>query len=248
MKQSPGEKLKGLGLDVEFLAWLEGEDQRLPDLEQVRKVKDADYAAAIRAAEWLAQYFADEERIFPNSPEQWLERYELLEGFLRNALGLTLFYHGSSIAQDLEALERVLKTLLPAESWKAYREDISHLRKLRLPERLPAIKPKPSGGAKQSERTWRMRAAVTYIADVSKTPYGDLARFWNERLSTAKYSAGYIKNRLRKGDPLRLTEGAVVGGLERWLRIYRGDLRDVFPGPFPLNEKMKAPLNRRSDR
>lgn len=65
-----------------------------------------------------------------------------------------------------------------------------------------------------------MRAAVKYVARVSKTPYGDLSRFWNERLGTPKYGAEQIKDRLRKGHPLRRTEGAVTGALARWRRLH----------------------------
>src|SRR5262249_19811810 len=140
VKKSAKEKLKGYGLDIVFLAWLEGEEQRAPDLERVRKVKDADFAAAIRATEWLGQYFSEPEVIAPHRPETWQTRYELLQQFLYAALGASLFYHALTVSGDLEALERVLDTLLPTSFWTEYREDIQHLRKQGLPLRMPKAK------------------------------------------------------------------------------------------------------------
>jgi hypothetical protein len=239
VKQSASEKLKKLRLDVAFLAWLEGEEQRLPELDQVRKVKDADFAAAIRAAEWLGQHWMDPQVISPDEPEAWRARYELLEQFLRAALGSSLFYHAMSAAEDLAALERVLETLLPLSSWDDYRNDILHLRKHGLPSRFLNSKAKPSGGTGQSEQTTRMRAALKYVSRVSKTPYGDLARFWNERLDKEKYNAQQIKDRLRKGNPLSTRDGAAHRSLEFWQSVYQGDLSRVFPGPFPLPPKLK---------
>jgi hypothetical protein len=237
VKPLVSEKLKRL--DVEFLAWLEGEEQRLPDIERVRKVKDADFAAAIRAVEWLCQHFSDPELISPHMPDAWLARYDRLEQFLYAALGSSLFYHALSAAEDLAALERVVETLLPLSFWEEYRKDIQHLQEHGLPLRLPKVKAKPSGGTRQSEQTTRMRAAVRYVSRVSKTPYGDLARFWNERLGKEKYDPQQIKDRLRKGHPLRKGDGAAERSLEYWQSVYRGDLRWVFPGPFPFHPKLK---------
>lgn len=149
-RQSASEKLQRLGLDVEFLAWLEGEDERLPDIARVRKVKDAEFAGAIRAVEWLGQHFSDPELISPHTPDAWRTRYELLQQFLYAALGSSLIYHAMSAAEDLETLERVLATLLPLSCWEEYRNDIRQLRKLGLPPRLPKIKAKPAGGPRTS--------------------------------------------------------------------------------------------------
>ena len=246
MKQSVSEKLKGRGLDIEFLAWLEGEEPRVPDLECIRKVKDADFAAAIRAAEWLAQHFSEPQLIAPHTSDAWQARYELLEQFLHAALGSSLFYHALSVTEDLEALERVMETLLPSSFWTEYREDIHHLRKQGLPLRLPERKAKPSGGTGTSEQTMRMRAAVQAVSSISKTPYGDLARFWNERLGTEKYNAQQLKDRLRKGGALSRGAGAAERSVEYWRRVYEGDFRAVFPGPFPLSPGLKERYRRRT--
>ena len=250
MKQSASEKLKGLGVDIEFLAWLEGEEARVPDLDRVRKVKDADFAAAIRAAEWLGQHFSEPELISPdNTPDAWRARYELLEQYLYAALGSTLFYHAMSASEDLATLERVLETLLPRSFWGEYRADVLQLRKHGLPLDLRElnVKAKPSGGMKESEETTRMRAAVKYISGVSKTPYGDLARFWNERFGTEKYTPEKIKDRLRKGHRLSKGDGAAERSVESWQRVYHGDLQAVFPGPFPLGPKLKERYLRARD-
>ena len=141
--------------------------------------------------------------------------------------------------EDLEALERVLDTLLPANFWQEYREDIRHLRKRGLPEDLPAMPTKRSGGVPVAEQTTRMRAAVAYVSTVSKTPFGDLARFWNERLREEKYRAESMRDRLRRGPASERGDGASRRWLEYWRQVYDGDLRRVFPGPFPLSPKMK---------
>ncbi|MBZ5580274.1 MAG: hypothetical protein LAP40_27265 [Acidobacteriia bacterium] len=134
MDQPVSERLKGLGLDVEFLAWLEGEEQVLPELSRIRNVKDADLVAAIRAAGWIAQFFMDEKVISPQTSEHWLARYELLEKYLQGAIQSTLFYHAMSTAEDLSALEEVLERLLPRSYWEEYRNDILHLRRqVRIP-------------------------------------------------------------------------------------------------------------------
>jgi hypothetical protein len=179
--------------------------------------------------------------ISPHTPEAWRVRYELLEQYLYAALGSTLFYHAMSASEDLNALERVLETLLPRSFWGEYRADILQLRKHGLPPDLRELKvqTKPSGGKKESEQTTRMRAAVKYISGVSKTPYGDLARFWNERLGIKKYNPEQIKDRLRKGHPFSKGDGAAERSLESWQLVYRRDLRAVFPGPFPLSPKLK---------
>lgn len=156
----------------------------MPDLDRIRKVRDVDWAAAIRAAEWLAQHFSD-----PHRPAAWQERYEVLRQFLYATVGASLFYHALSVREDLEALERVLDTLLPASFWTEYREDIQHLRKQGLPLRLSKGKANPSGGTGTSEQTMRMRSAVHYVSPFSRTPYSDSARFWNGRLGTEKYDA-----------------------------------------------------------
>ena len=91
----------------------------------------------------------------------------------------------------------------------------------------------------------RMRAAVQAVSSISKTPYGDLARFWNERLGTEKYNAQQLKDRLRKGDALTRGVGAAERSLDYWRRVYEGDLRAVFPGPFPLSPRLKERYRRR---
>ena len=111
MKPSVSEKLQGFGLDVEFLAWLEGEEQRLPDLEQVRKVQDGDFARRSVLPSGLRSISAN--RISPHTPESWLARYELIDQFLHGALKSSLFYRTTSAAEDLDALERVLGTFAP---------------------------------------------------------------------------------------------------------------------------------------
>ena len=221
MKQLASEKIRNLGLDVEFLVWFEGEEPRLPDLERVRKVDDADFAAAIRAAEWLAQHFSDPGLIAPHQPERWLGRYELLEQYLHAALGSSLFYHVTSVAEDLDALERVMEELLPQIFWQVYRDDIRHLRKQRLPLRFPKSKAKPSGGRKQSEQTVRMRVAVTYVSSVSKMPYGELARLWNERLRMEKVQFSTNQGPVAEGSalgPWRGRHSTCRGTLETDLR------------------------------
>jgi hypothetical protein len=239
MKESISEKLERLDQDPELLAWLEGEEPRVPDPNRIRKVKDADFAAAIRATEWLAQHWTNPEVIAPQKPEEWNARYLELRDFLYGALEWSLFYHALSASEDLEALERVLTTLLPTDFWTEHREDIRNVRKKGLPLSLPKMEAKPSGGTGPSEQTMRMRAALLLVSSVSQTPYGDLARFWNGRLGKEKYTAEGIKDRLRKGDTWSRGKGAAERTLDYWRRVYQGDLRAVFPGPFPLSPKLK---------
>src|SRR5262249_18278256 len=151
----------------------------------------------------------------------------------------SLFYRIKSAGKDLEALERVLEIVLPANSWQEYREDILHLRKSGLPPDLPEMQAKRSGGVPVSEQTMRMRAAVTYVSTLSKTPLGDLARLWNERLGEEKYRSELIRDRLRKAPASHRGDAAGRRCLEYWQKVYHGDLRAVFSGPFPLSPKLK---------
>ena len=208
MDQLVGERLRRLGLDVEFLAWLEGPGERLPYLDRVRKIQGEEFAAALRAVAWLTQHFSEPELISPHIPEEWLDRYDLLQKFLVTALSWSSVYHATSVSKDLGTLERVLTELLPASSWDRYRKDICHLRNHGHPMRLPKMPAKASGGKGQSEQTMRMRAAVTYVSSVSRTPYADLAAFWNERQTAVVYQPDEIRDRLRKGHPLSKGPGA----------------------------------------
>ena len=79
-----------------------------------------------------------------------------------------------------------------------------------------------------------MRAAVEHVGSASRTPYADLAEFWNERLKVRHYSGSTIRDRLRKGDSQSGTHA-----LEYWQGIYSGDLSSVFPGNFPLHPKLE---------
>lgn len=242
VNQSIGEKLTKRGLDVEFLAWLEGKEQRLPDPHRVRKVKDKDFVAALRAVDWLSGHFSEPELISPAIPEQWLARFDLLEQFLSAAVRWSVTYYLTSTAADLEALERVLEELLPRSSWQQYRKDIEHLRKRGLPLTLEKSKPKASGGTGQSEQTMRMRAAVRYVSWVSGTPFVDLAEFWNEQQSETVYQPDQIQGRLRKGHDSTRGAGTTERLLAFWRRIYGGDLRDVFPGPCPVSRALEKHL------
>jgi hypothetical protein len=141
--------------------------------------------------------------------------------------------------EDLEMLEHVLDTLLPRSSWSLYQTDFRDLRKKGQPPRFPNYVGRPSGGKQQSEETDRIRAAVAYVAAVSKKPYADLAAFWNERRKTAKYDAASLKSRLRKGHLLNRTPDAGARLLEHWKGIYAFDLRRVFPGPFPPSRELE---------
>jgi hypothetical protein len=133
-------------------------EPRVPDLDRIRKVRDVDWAAAIRAAEWLAQHFSD-----PHRPAAWQERYKVLRQFLYATVGASLFYHALSVREDLEALERVLDTLLPASFWTEYREDIQHLRKQGLPLRLSKGKANPlAARGRRSRRCGCGRQCTTY--------------------------------------------------------------------------------------
>ena len=244
MNQLVGERLRRLGLDVEFLAWLEGPGERLPDPDRVRKIQGEEFAAALRAVAWLSQHFSEPELISPHTPKEWLARYDLLQHFLRAALSWSMVYHATSVSEDLETLERVLGELLPSSSWDRYRQDIWHLRKHGQPVRLPKMPGKASGGKGQSEQTMRMRAAVKYVSSVSKTPYADLAALWNERQTAVVYHPDEIRDRLRKGHPLSKGPGATKRLLEFWREVYQGNWTAVFPGPFPPSRELAELLRR----
>ena len=233
------QKLRVRGLDISFLRWLEGKEDRLPRLYAVNRLEGEDLAAAIRAAAWLRQLCFQPDIVSPSSTEDWDSRYKLLEDFLCAALMWSMTGSTLHLNEDLETLEHVLDTLLPQSSWSEYQTDFRHLRKKGQPPRFPSHVGRPSGGKQQSEETDRIRAAIAYVTTVSKTPYADLAEFWNERLNTGKYDAASLKSRLRKGHPLNRTPVAGDRLLEHWKTIYALDLGSVFPGAFPPSRELE---------
>ncbi len=260
MKGPHAKKLRQLGLDINFLCWLEGREQRLPDIDAIRKVKDAEFAGAIRAAEYLRQREFDVDLIAPISTAEWGHRYQIVEEFLWGCLLSTTFHSVDRADKDLETFERVLKKLLPQSLWKGLDEDIRRLRRQGLPEDFknpPTVK---RGGKRESEETARMRAAIQYVGEVSKTPFADLAAVWNEyraeltasnkggagsagRTSkTAVYHPDGIKQRLRSGHELTHGTGTAERLLESWQDIYSGELQRASPGRFPLSSEIEAAL------
>jgi len=233
------QKLRERGLDIRFLQWLEGKEDRLPRLYAVHQLEGEELAAAIRAAAWLRQLCSQPNVVAPSSMETWESRYKLLEDFLCATLLWSMTGSTLCLKEDLEMLEHVLDTLLPKSSWRQYSIDILDLRKKSQPPRFPNYVGRPSGGKNQSEETDRIRAAIAYVTTVSKAPYADLAGFWNECLKTEKYQAASIKSRLRKGHYLNRTVGASERLLEHWKAIYDLDLRRVFPGPFPPSRELE---------
>jgi hypothetical protein len=158
MKQTTADRLRELGLDVGFLLWLEGSDERIPRLDRVRDINGAKFAAAVRAAVWLNSQFAHPDRIAPDTPEQWLEKYRVLQAFLWNVLRQTMAFHRMERHEDLKALEEVIETLMPSAVGR-YRADIQRLRKLGQPVRLGDLagqtRGQQTGGRRQSEQVQR---------------------------------------------------------------------------------------------
>jgi len=251
MESSIAERLKGRGLDIDFLLWLEGEADRLPKWGAVRKLKSDQLVAAIRAAVWLRQLDSDPDVIGPTSPEAWESRYSLLEVYLLDVVKSTFFFSLLKRHDDLEALEHVLLTLLPKSSSDVYRADFLRLRRKGYPETLPFsrddIRPRRSGGKPKSEQTDRMRAAVAYLRTVSERPFEDLAEFWNE--CSGREDVGYdpaaIRSRLRKGNPMDLRAGAAERFFKYWKCVYDGDLIFVSPAPFPLSPELRRAYERK---
>lgn len=232
MSESAADRLRSMGLDVDFLIWLEGAEDRLPQLHRLGEVDGARLAAAVRAAAWLTSQFANPDVVGPNGGEDWRKRYQLLEGFLWNSLRYSMVHHRLDRPKDLEALDEVLDILVPPPAAAAYRHDLLRLRRLGKPERLQdlfgAVKKPRRGGRRQSEQVQRMRAAIEHVRQQSKRPYRDLADLWNESLDETCYSPDQIRQALRKGDP----RGPDL--LLQWTRLYRGELQAAFPGEFPL--------------
>jgi len=227
-------RLASLGADVEFLSWLEGEDEWLPRSGNIPSIKHAEFVAAFQAVVWMAQFSGQAPLIHPDTAEIWQSRYDLLEHCLFAALKYSMVGRRINRGRDLATLEKVLQKLLPADLWRDYRSDIRRLRRHRQPPTYPRAEAPRSGGTKEGEQTARMRAAVAHLSTKSPNPYADLASLWNERLNRRQYSGEQIRGRLRKGDS---TSGAQA--LDYWRGIYNGEFRFVFPGPFPLHPKLQ---------
>ena len=237
-------RLEAGGVDLDFLAWLEGTEERLPRIDRIKGIRREEWVTAIQAAVWLTQHFACPEWIAPDKPEDWLSRYNLLQRFLWGALNTSMIGRAMRRHKDLQILDNILTRLLPPENRRQYQEDIRRLRRHRQPLWIPKYKARPAGGRRESEQTGRMRAAVEYLAQYSQAPYADLADFWNERLAVKKYHANGIYNRLCKGLAAKLGASPPAGfhHLDFWHTVYSGDFRVVFPGPFPLHPKLAERL------
>ena len=240
------EKLKRLGLDIDFLCWLEGEADRMPRPDAVRDLKANTLVAAVRGAGYLKQiYLIRPDMTGELTQKQWNIRYSRIEEMLWQAIKSTMFY-SLSWNTDLEALEHVLRTLLPDSSWEHYQADILRLRRNGYP---PRCWPRSShdrrpraGGKSVSEQTERMRAAIANLA-ASDTPYVDLAELWNNKIGDGKrYAPDQIKSRLRKGKSVLYPSGPEVPAhefLAKWRRIYDGDLIPYCFVPFPLSPELR---------
>jgi hypothetical protein len=237
------DELRERGADLEFVSWLEGESDRLPRFEAARNLKDAEFAGAIRAVVWLTTCL-DHMQI---KPAEWQARYELLERFLWEALKSTYGFPASRRAEDLAHLERVLDVLLPASSWKRYRDDMLHVRRLDPPPAPPTreTRRKPTGGKKQPEQAQRMRAAITYLSDFTKAPYPALAQIWNNKTFPEKYDPIKIQGRLRKGPYFPSNKAADRSVLHLWRSVYDLDLGFLFTGPFPLSPEIEELARRK---
>jgi hypothetical protein len=231
MNRGAADRLERLGLDVRFLVWLEGRGQRLPRVDRIGKVSGAKLANAVRSAAWLGSQFARPDRIAPDSPEQWLERYQILQSFFWNALRQSMTGRSLERSRDLKDLQEVMRELLPPRTREQYLADIRKLREHGQPVRLQnqkgQLRGQRTGGRRQAEQIDRMRAAVTHIGSKSNNRFRDLANLWNECVEGANYEPESMRQQLRKG------EQAGEQLVEFWMRIYRGDLRAVFPGEYP---------------
>ena len=236
-----GQRLAMESLDVDFLAWLEGPEDRLPRVERLREIEGRDFAAAVRAVAWLRQFGFIGGLIAPGEVEEWRKRYATLFDFLVGGLAYSMASSRDRRSADLKSLEGVLEKLLPRGSRSRYDHDIRELRKHGQPPRVPAKSSRRSGGRPESEETRRMRAAVEYM-ESGGASIGDLADFWTECAqargdSDKLYDPENIRSRLRKGPSDERERGA--GELEFWRAVYGGEFRIVFPGRFPLSAELK---------
>lgn len=244
-KKTTGEKLQELGLDVRFLKWLEGANDRLPRLHAVYKLTGEELAGAVTAAAWLRQLSFQPKLIAPVSPAEWEDRYKLLEDFLQATLTWRMTSRILQMNSDLKSLDHVLDTVLPTSAWEKYKKDILDLGMRHQPPEIPKGSARRRGGKDESEETGRMRAAIAYVSTVSKSPFLHLAECWNEIRVEAEYYPDAIKSRLRKGHYLNRTEATAERLLEHWKDIYNLELRHVFPGPFPHSQELKELLKLR---
>jgi hypothetical protein len=234
-------KLKQKEIDVDFLVWLEGREDRLPRIEKIFNVSPADFAISIVAAVWLAQFFAYPETIAPSIPNDWLRRYQTLQGFLITALRHSLPTRRNQQTTDLTVLQTTLKRLLPDTVCAQYFRDIQSLHKKGEPKSFKDAIRRRRGGKQESEQTNRMRAAIEYLKSTSDQEWLDLAELWNEQRA-GEYHPDELRARLRKGSSDEREKGAVA--LEFWQDIYNGDFRAIVGGPFPLSPELEEVANR----
>lgn len=242
-------RLKQAGVNIDFLGWLEGAEQRLPSHHGIRKVSDEHFARAIRAAVWLRQH----SRNAPQ-PDDWRNRYAILKAFVSAGLEQTMPFHRTEIDKDLDSLLFVVGTLLSPGARSQYEDDIKQLRKqsaIQKTYQTHGMSAKPSGGKAESEETQRIRAALEYLVQSGKgNPYNNLSDFWNEWVGSGCYDPDRIRNRIRKGVPRDEQErGEIPGGfyaLEFWRAIYQGNWHVAYPVKFPYSSAVPVPESRES--
>lgn len=227
-------KLRAAGLDPEFLAWLEGKDDRVPRLELIQKISPKTFASAILAVAWIGGHIGVPGAMQDQDIRTFSSRYRLLELFLIAATKQNMAARRQMRQSDLTRLGEIIDVLLPESTAREYKEEIIVFAEEAQPAHALRAGARRRGGPPESEETRRMRAAVEYLKQVSDQPYRDLADFWNDRHGT-EYDADSISARLRKGST---KEGAV--SLAYWLGVYNCEFSRVFPGPFPLSPKLQA--------
>jgi hypothetical protein len=233
-------RLERAGLDVDFLVWLEGKEDRLPYTHNIPRIDPQTYALSIVAVTSLAQYFAKPDAIAPSAAQDWRDRYLVIGSFLHGALRQSFVARRKYRRQDLEVLEDTLEKLLPPNLAEPFKKDIQTLRKRHEPQPHPtALVKRRQGGKPESEQTNRMRAAIEHIRSESKRPYQDLADLWNGECG-GDYHPDELAGRLRKGPKDEIDQGS--GQLALWREIYSGSFTAVFPAPFPLHPLLVRPM------
>lgn len=236
------ETLRQRGLDIDFVAWLEGNVRRLPDFNAAWKLTDAELAGAIRAA---AVLWGDaQEAGLSISREKW--RFDVLEQFVWNLLRASMRLDRRT--RDFARLSKVLKTVLPPDSRRVYEVAIEAVRKPRIPDELwRSGRQRAVRWAKhESEQTNRMRAAIACVGQVTQDPYAALATIWNSLGRDYDYDPGNLRSRLRKGHKINRTPQMAQAMLDFWKGIYQApDWRFVSLGPFPLSPEMEQFLDQR---
>ena len=135
------QRLGKKGVNVDFLIWLEGKEQRLPSsravFKGIRTTATRHLQSALKATVLLRALSHSEGLVPKDEQEAWFYRYSILREFLLGILEERLLGQGTD--EDFGKLRDVLEACLGEEAASPYLKDLTRTAEVRKADRSKLI-------------------------------------------------------------------------------------------------------------